>query len=267
MTGSSRVGPTERMLAVLALLSSRPTRVWAVTEVKNRVAGYGGGAGDRNWQLDSAALRERGLIKSATKADGRRGVEYAPPLKPDYLHLSVREHDALIQARRARGIAETPTPLDRDEGRGTHLQTLAEALRLLEESGEWMEVGQLARKMGHSRPARLLEVLKLAWFLDVDGQSVGDNVIVIDCGDEDGQLSPSKTVVCVERGDADRPLFGKGLAAVGIGAYTLAETEDRLQLIKDVLAGRVPGDAAVLRMAEDKLLRWQHKLRSTFDPG
>lgn len=101
------------MVGVLALLRSHPTRVWPFSAVKRSVPGYESGAGDRTWQHDSAALREQGLIKWATRAsDGTRGVQYGLPLKPLDLHLSEQEHAALVDARRARGFTVIPSPLE-----------------------------------------------------------------------------------------------------------------------------------------------------------
>ena len=103
-----------------------------------------------------------------------------------------------------------------------------------------MTVSELAAQMG-MRPARLLEKL------EVD--------------DGDGELTPAQVRVCVmRRPDPDQPLRGTGLALLGAGAYTLAETAERLELIEDVLSGRLPGDAATLQSAKAKLLRWQRML-------
>lgn len=275
MTGSTRVGATSRMLGVLALLQRYPQKVWTVATVTQRVAGYENGAADRNWQLDSAALRDRGLIEWADVAVGDgartnsgqtnnryiRGVRYGLPVKPVDLHLSEREHAALVEARRARGFTEFPGPLEGGGSRGTHLKTLGEAIRRLEEPGNyWTEVGELARQMNHPRPDRLLKVLEAAWALEVDAQSV--YLLVIEKFDEEDRPLPAPRVrVHVERGtNPDRPLHHQGLAMLGLGAYTLAETAERLELIEDVLTGKLPGDAKVLESAKWKLLRWQERL-------
>lgn len=278
MTGSGRVGSTSRMLGVLALLQRQPRKVWTVAAVTQRVPGYEKGAADRNWQLDSAALRDRGLIEWADLAPGHaartssgqtnnryiRGVRYGLPVKPVDLHLSEREHAELVKARRARtrGFTGLPSPLAGGGSRGTHLKTLSEAIRRLEEPGNyWTEVGELARQMNHPRPDRLLKVLEEAWALEVDEQST--YLLVIEKFDEEGRSLPAPRVrVHVERGtNPERPLYHQGLAMLGIGAYTLAETAERLELIEDVLAGQVPGDADVLKLAKGKLLRWQERLR------
>ncbi len=276
MTGSGRVGSTSRMLGVLALLQRQPRKVWTVAAVTQRVPGYEKGAADRNWQLDSAALRDRGLIEWADLAPGHaartssgqtnnryiRGVRYGLPVKPVDLHLSEREHAELVKARRARGFTGLPSPLAGGGSRGTHLKTLSEAIRRLEEPGNyWTEVGELARQMNHPRPDRLLKVLEEAWALEVDEQST--YLLVIEKFDEEGRSLPAPRVrVHVERGtNPERPLYHQGLAMLGIGAYTLAETAERLELIEDVLAGQLPCDADVLKLAKGKLLRWQERLR------
>lgn len=275
MTGSARVDSTSRMLGVLALLQRQPRKVWTVATVTQRVPGYENGAADRNWQLDSAALRDRGLIEWADVAVGDaartnsgqtnnryiRGVRYGLPVKPVDLHLSEREHAALVEARRARGFTELPSPLDGGGSRGTHLKTLGEAIRRLEEPGNyWTEVGELARQMNHPRPDRLLNVLEAAWALEVDAQSM--YLLVIEKFDEKDRPLPAPRVrVHVERGtNPDRPLYHQGLAMLGIGAYTLTETAERLELIEDVLTGKLPGDAEVLESAKWKLLRWRERL-------
>jgi hypothetical protein len=266
MTPMRRVGPTERMLTVLNRLRRYPTRVWAVDDLRRGIPGYEDNrTGDRNWQFDSEALRARGMIETritARHTPRRTGVRYALPAKPDDLHLSEEEHAALVAARRARGITdEMPSPLAGETSRGRQLETLAAALRRLEERGEWMTVGDLAREMGQ-RPARLLKALQMAWCLDDDGRYVFENTLDLD--DPGGGSSSAEVLICVvRRGHPQAPLRGGGLAVLGAGAYTLEETADRLALIEEVLAGHLPGDIAVLESAKYKLLRWQQMLRAT----
>jgi hypothetical protein len=268
MTGIRRVGPTERMLTVLHRLRRYPTRVWAVDDLRRGIPGYDKtDAGDRNWQFDSEALRARGMIETGINSrhtPRRTGVRYALPVKPDDLHLSEDEHAALVAARLARGIAEeVPNPLAGETSRGGHLETLAAALRRLEEHGERMAVGDLAREMGQ-RPARLLAILRTAWCLDDAGRSVFEGTLHLDEPEDLG--SSAEVMVCVvRRGDPRGPLRGRGLAVLGAGAYTLEETADRLALIEDVLAGNLPGDSAVLESAKLKLLRWQQMLREALE--
>jgi hypothetical protein len=267
VTESHHVGPTERMLGVLTRLRSDPERVWPAERLRRHISGYENSvSGDRNWLYDSEALRARGLIKTGLTrrhTPRRTGVRYALPVKPGNLHLSVREHEALVKARRARGTTAMPNPLAGDTTRGKPFEIIADALRRLEEEGNWTTVGVLAREIGQ-RPARLLDNLKLAWFLDVDGRSVFDDVLIIDLYDGDRKLRPADVRICGVRGpDPDQPLRETGLALVGVGAYTLEETAERLDLIADVLAGKLPGDAAVLESARAKLQRWQKMLRDT----
>ncbi len=259
------VGPAERMMSVLARLHNEPRRTWPVQYLRRDISGYEDTvAGDRNWQYDSQALRARGLIVTGiTSRHTPRGtgVRYGLPIKPGNLHLTKDEHAALIDARLARGTTEIPNPLAAEDSRGRQLEVIAEALRRLEERGGWMTVGELAAQMG-ARPARLLEKLKLAWCLDVDRRSVFLDALEVDDCDGDRELTPAQVRVCVvRRPDPDQPLRGTGLALLGAGAYTLAETAERLELIEDVLAGRLPGDAATLQSAKTKLLRWQRMLR------
>lgn len=261
------MGPAERMLTVLARLRTHPDRVWHARDVKRDIPGYEGPDGERNWQYDSEALRARGLIRTAitTRHTPRRtGVRYALPVKPLDLHLSEREHAALVAARRARGTAEMPSPLAGGTGRGKQIAVIAEALRRLEERDEWMSVGDLAREMGR-RPDRLWEALKTVWFLEIaPGRGSLD---ILDVGGDavDGEPRAAQRLICVVRGrrDPQRPLLRAGLALLGAGAYTLEETAERLELIEDVLAGRLPGDAEALQAAKLKLLRWQEMLRSS----
>lgn len=267
MTSQRHVGPAERMLRVLNRLSRYPSRVWSVEDLRKDIPGYEDGpAGDRNWQFDSQALRDRGLIKTGITmrhTPRRTGVKYALPAKPDDLHLSEQEHAALVAARRARGTSEIPNPMGRDTTRGGQLEILAVALRRLEECGEWMTVGDLAREMGQ-RPARLLKTLQLAWCLEVDGLSVFENRLDVDDGG--GDLSAANTLICVlRRRDLERPLRGRGLALVGAGAYTLDEIAERLDLIEEVMAGNLPGPVDVLESAKHKLLRWQGTLRAALN--
>ena len=266
MTGPRRVGPTERMLSVLARLADAPSRVWHVDRLRRGIPGYEQGTtGDRNWQNDSEALRARGLIKTGiTKPHTPRstGVRFALPAKPDDLHLSKEEHAALVRARRAQGIVGMPNPVDGDTTRGGPIETVTNALRRLEERGEWTTVGELARDMG-KRPERLLPILKTAWALDVDYRSVFDGALFVDLYDDgDREVRPADVRIwVVRRDDPDRPLLGTGLALVGAGAYTLAEIDERLELIQHELARpELPGDAPALESARSKLQRWQQIL-------
>lgn len=271
MTRPRRVGPPERMLTVLHRLGRYRTRVWAASDLRRGIPGYEDTvAGDRNWQFDSEALRARGLIETGITSrhtPRRTGVRYALPAKPDDLHLSEAEHAALVEARRTRGTCEQiPNPLAGQTSRGVKLETLAAVLRLLEERGEWMTVGDLSREMGQ-RPARLLETLRMAWCLDDDGRYLLENTLDLDdpCGDSSSASAADVLVCVVRRGDPQAPLRNRGLAVLGAGAYTLEETADRLALIDDALAGPRPGNAAVLESARSKLLRWQRLLQSALD--
>jgi hypothetical protein len=279
MTELRRVTPLERMLSVLRRLASMPDRVWPVIDprdgciregcIRYGIRGYQRDAtGNRNWQYDSEALRARGLIKTGitTPLTPRRtGVRYARlPTKPRNLYLSEEEHAALVRVRRARGIVGMPNPVDGETTRGGQIETLTRAIRHLEELGEWTTVAELARDIDFERPDRLLPILKAAWLLDVDGRSVFDGVIELNLDDDDGRERRAADVpICVYRGaDPDRPLFGTGLALLGADAYTLAETNDRLDLIDNELArSELPGDAPTLLSARSKLQQWQQILR------
>jgi hypothetical protein len=265
MTGPRR-RPTERMLSVLARLAREPSRVWPVDRLRRDIRGYEPSTtGDRNWQYDSEALRARGLIKTGITSrhiPRRTGVRYALPAKPDDLHLSKREHAALIRARKDRGIVGMPNPVDGDTTRGGAIETVTAALRRLEECGDWMTVGELAHDMDGARPARLLPILEAAWCLDIDRQSVFDGVLWIEHDDGDRELRPADVRVCIVLGDdADRPLLDTGLALVGVGAHTLAEINERLEVIKlELESDERPSDAAALESARSKLQRWQQIL-------
>jgi hypothetical protein len=90
---------------------------------------------------------------------------------------------------------------------------------------------------------------------------VFDGVLVIDKCDGDRDLPPAQTRICIKPGsDPDGPLRGTGLALVGAGAYTLDEIAERLDVIADVMTGKLPGDAAVLESAKYKLETWRQKL-------
>ncbi|MBP3083105.1 hypothetical protein [Mycolicibacterium fortuitum] len=261
------MNPTERMLIVLYRLAERPGRVWKAEDLRRGISGYEDTVnGDRNWQFDSRSLRARGLIKTGITSrhtPRRTGIEYALPPKPGNLHLSAQEHTALVEARKNRGTTETPTPLAQADGRGNAMSTIADAMRRVEEREEWTTIGDLAREMnpGNPRPARLLALLQSAWCLEVDGYSVLDRVLQIDDSDGEEELPASRVRVWIVHGSDDQaPLRGKGLAQLGIGAYTLDEVTERLSLIDDVLAGTLHGDAAVLATAKSKLLQWQERL-------
>lgn len=200
------------MLTVLALLAREPNHVWSVDRLRWDIPGYErGNTGDRNWQYDSEALRARGLIETriTTRHTPRgTGVQYALRAKPDDLHLSSEEHAALIRARKNRGNVGMPSPLDGDVTRGFGTETVANALRRLEELGEWTTVGELARDMG-KRPARLLPYLKGAWCLEAEYESVFDGVLLIEDEDDGRELRPAEVRVCVVQGDdRNRPLRG-----------------------------------------------------------
>jgi len=252
------------MLMVLARLRKDPTRIWPVEVLRRDISGYEDNAsGDRNWQYDAAALRVRGLIETTITSphtQRRTGVRYALPIKPGNLHLSEREHAALMEARRIRGASEIPSPLAGDPVRGKYIATIAEALRRLEERGDWTRVGDLAGEMGLDA-AWLWERLKLAWCLEVSPGSGSLRIFDVEDCDGDRERRPSEVQVCVVRGsDPQRPLHAAGLALLGVGAYTMEETAERLDLIEDVLAGKLPGDVDVFESAKAKLLKWREIL-------
>jgi hypothetical protein len=264
MTVPRRVGPAERMLIVLARLRDYPTRIWPAEDLRRGIRGYEDTpSGDRNWQYDSVALRARGLIETGITSrhtERRTGVRYAVPIKPGNLYLSEREHAALVEARRIRGATEIPSPLAGDVVRGKYIAPIAEALRRLEESGDWMRVGDLAGDMGLD-PVWLWDRLQLAWFLEVSPGSGSLRIFDVEDRDGDRELRPSEVQVCVFRGDdTQHPLRDAGLALLGVGAYTKEETAERLELIEDVLAGNLPGDVEVFGSAKAKLLKWQEIL-------
>jgi hypothetical protein len=264
MTGPRGVGPGERMLTVLARLRDRPTRIWPAEDLRRDIGGYENSiAGDRNWQFDSRTLRDRGLIETSITSPHtprRTGVRYALPIKPGNLYLSEGEHAALMAARRIRGAGEIPSPLAGDAVRGKYIAPIAEALRRLEESGDWMRVGDLAGDMGLD-PAWLWDRLKRAWCLEVSPGSGSLRIFDVEDCDGDQERRPSEVQVCVFRGDdPQHPLRDAGLALLGVGAYTKEETAERLELIEDVLAGNLPGDVEVFGSAKAKLLKWQEIL-------
>jgi hypothetical protein len=76
-----------------------------------------------------------------------------------------------------------PSPFAGDTTHGGPITVLGDALRRLAERVDWTTVGELAREMDQRRPSRLLKVLKLAWFLDIDGSTVFDGILMIDVAD------------------------------------------------------------------------------------
>jgi hypothetical protein len=261
------VTPTERLLTILRLISDlgdggrKPV---SSSKIQNRMGDeYAGEAGSRKWRRDIRTLRDRGLIEtdlSMPDTPNRTGIRLRIPPKPERLHLTEVEHQAIGRAREAlRPGISAVSPLGEPGADQTDVDYAARILRHLEENDDEVELIQLASRMGLSESDvyGLVDVLK-AESVDTDGL-----VRSVEFGYADEEEGP--TTVRVFRGRTGRrsPTRGVGMDEIGFFPYSLAETDDRLALIDDALqVEALIGDRKSLESARDKLAEWRAHLPS-----
>jgi hypothetical protein len=266
--------PAARMAAMLAMLQNAPGHLlpsralWAVS------ADYQAGlpSGRRQYRRDVGALVARGLIETDMSTDRtpqRTGVRLLFIGKDTDWELTAEEHAALRAARERHPRPFAGTTDGRDN-RGTDLDLAMDAVRILEEAGEWMMIADLAAEL--RQPAESV-VRALRELLSVDTNDGSVYRGLLDLGDFDehsyAELPVERMRATAARNprSTQRPLSGYGLTALGRFAYTATETADRLALIERALADPGDMDEAALRRAHWKLKQWARRLAELGTPG
>lgn len=271
--------PTERLLTILRCLrdaKNRGQRSITSTEIRERMDGVyvQGEAGDRKWRRDVRILRQRSLIETDLPPN-RTGISLRVPAKPERLHLTMGEHQAIDQARRIlRSGISTVSPLGAKSGAASlEIDDVTRILRFLEENGDEVELRQVGQWLGVSerRAFELLEVLTrestfnggiVASFLfgygGADDPDDGGDT------DDDRDEDPLPETVSVLRGRVQprSPTRWRGMDQLGFFPYSVAETDDRLALIDEALASdRIANDLhPALGSARRKLAEWKSEL-------
>lgn len=266
--------PAARMAAILAMLQDAPghllqsSALWAVSP------DYQGGdpSGRRQYRRDVHALVARGLIETdiiTGRTPQRTGVRLLFIGKDTDWELTAEEHAALRGARERHPRPFVGTTDGRDT-RGTDLDLAMDAVRILEEAGEWMMIADLAAELG--QPAEsVVRALRELLSVDADDDSVYRELLDLgeydEVTDEELPVEQMRAAATRDHTSTKRPLFGYGLAALGRFAYTATETADRLTLIECALADPGDIDTDALRRARWKLQKWERRLAELGTPG
>ncbi|MGY1703545.1 hypothetical protein ACI79C_03150 [Geodermatophilus sp. SYSU D00697] len=286
--------PTQRMAAILRYLSFRYPASVASANLRAITKDYAGDEGDRTLRRDLKELRDRGLVETGLSDHPHlSGVRLAVPTKHRRLHLTRREHAALARARQR--LRPGPAVVEVRSGRGRHLDVALAVIRYLEEGDGEARGSALARHLGISVDA-LYAVLGAFVFNPAadpsnqmkDEPALEDLDIEDEDIDEDDTLRDFLVLLRRPQPHRDRPLDGEdererrlahvrsaeglspsptaghGLDHFGRFAYTLAETDERLELISKALFddGTPEGDITWLQAAEMKLMEWRSLLDS-----
>ncbi|WP_432543015.1 hypothetical protein [Kineococcus sp. SYSU DK002] len=264
-----RVGPAERMAFILRLVSEPAPRVVSTHQLREKVPEYRDGTnGDRTLRRDLKELRVRGLIETgltvAPHALNRTGLRLKASMKGVDLRLNTDEHRALALARRR--LQRGPLRVGARSGRSRQFDLVLSVLRFLEEEflldeGSAGPNGrQLAQDFGV--PPQELRAA-LAWFVanrtpnalepEKSDQPVLDGFDVVDVDLDDPE---SDFIVVLDA----CPSTTAGLGALGRFAYTLEETDERLDLVDEVCRVDDAWGDGPLRTAADKLSMWRSQL-------
>jgi hypothetical protein len=258
--------PTERLLSILHLVQEareRGVEAASSSRIRERMGDvYEGTAGARMWRRDIRTLRDRGLIESDLSTrltPNRKGIRLRIPPKPERLHLTAGEHQAINRAREAlRPGISAVSPLGAPGAGRNDIDYTARIIRHLEENEDEVELAQLSLwlELPESRVHELVDVLT--------NESVVAGGLV--CSVEFGYSADEETedlpeTVRVFRGQLGRqsPTRGVGMDELGFFPYSLTETEDRLSLIDEALhADVMAGDErGFLLSARRKLRQWR----------
>src|SRR4051794_37573828 len=141
--------PCQRMAAILDLLYRAGDRPIRSQELWDAIPDYQAGAesGRRQYRHDIRALVRRGLVTTDLTTrwtPNRTGVRRRFIGKPEDWRLTTREHAALRMAVwRHRTVPPPPTTEGRDQ-HGTSLDVAMDAVRILEQHGDWTSIGDVA---------------------------------------------------------------------------------------------------------------------------
>jgi len=258
--------PTERLLTILRHLNDAKTSggidAGTSAAIQQTMDGeYRGQSGKRKWRRDIQTLRERGLIET-DRPPNRTGIGLRGARKPERLHLTAAEHAAINHARRQlRAGISTASPLGRPAGDDrVEVDDVTRILRFLEENDDEVSLAELAHWLDIP-PARAFELVDA---LTADGVFADGLVASVEFGyDDDDNEDIRPSTVWVLRGrNRHSPTRGRGMDELGFFPYSLAETNDRLALIDQALAGERVAQRMreALDSAHRKLSEWRVEL-------
>lgn len=224
---------------------------------------YRGRSGKRKWRRDIQALRDRSLIQTDLPPN-RKGIRLAGPRKPERLHLTWQEHDAIKRAREMLrvGISEASPLGEQMGGDYREVDDVTRILRFLEESEDEVSLAQLAQWL-HVPEQRAFELVDV---LAADGVFAEGLVATVEFGyDDEEQEDPRPCTVWVLRGRNRRssPTRARGMDELGFFPYSSAETNDRIDLINRALTSgnQIPDEMhEALCRACRKLSEWRVEL-------
>ncbi len=161
--------PTERLLTILRLVQEgreRGVQMASSTRIRERMGDvYEETAGARMWRRDIATLRDRGLIESdllTPMIPNRTGMRLCIPPKPERLHLTDEELQAINRARQALqpGISAV-SPLGAPGAAQHDIDYTTRIVRFLEENEDEVELAQLSLwlELPESRVYELVDIL------------------------------------------------------------------------------------------------------------
>jgi len=260
--------PTERLLTILRRLKeageSGAVDAGTSTAIQQAMDGvYRGRSGKRKWRRDIQALSDRGLIKTGLPPN-RTGIRLTGPRKPERLHLTWSEHDAINRAREMlrAGISEVSPLGEQMGGVPAEVDDVTRILRFLEEEGDDVSLAQLALWLNvpEQRAFELVDILT------ADGVFVDGLVATVEFqydGEETEHPRPSRVWVLRGRNRRGSPTRGRGMDELGFFPYSSAETNDRIDLINRALtSGNLIPDEIheALCSACRKLSEWRVEL-------
>ncbi|MFV8161067.1 hypothetical protein ACNQVK_02845 [Mycobacterium sp. 134] len=259
--------PTERLLTILRhLKEAGESDAGTSAVIQQAMSGeYRGQSGKRKWRRDIQALSDRRLIRTDLPPN-RTGIRLAGPRKPERLHLSWSEHDAINRAREVlrAGISDV-SPLGEQMGDDrAEVDDVTRILRFLEEEGDEVSLAQLAQGLNVSEQ-RAFELVDV---LTADGVFIDGLVATVEFGgyEEAETEDPRPSSVWVLRGrnrHGSSPTRGRGMDELGFFPYSLVETNDRIDLIDRALASgsQIPDEIhEALYSARRKLSEWRVEL-------
>jgi hypothetical protein len=286
--------PTQRMAAILRYLSFRYPASVATGTLRAITKDYADDEGDRTLRRDLKELRDRRLVQTGL-ADHPHlsGVKLAVPMKHRRLHLNRREHAALARARQR--LRPGPAVVEVHGGRGRHLDLALAVVRYLEEGvGEargreiadafGLRIDTLYAVLGpfvfnpaedpanQMKDEPALENLDLHNEVFDEDDDLVDFTVLLTKAESlldrpvDEESAPEHRLAHIRSAEAasPSPTAGHGLDHFGRFAYTLAETDERRELIGKALFddGTPEEDLDPLREAEYKLAEWRGLLQS-----
>lgn len=264
--------PTERLLTILHHVQEareRGVEAASSNQIRERVGDvYAGTAGARMWRRDIRTLRDRGLIESDVSTrmtPNRTGIRPRIPPKPERLHLTDAEHQAISRAREAlRPGMSAVSPLGAPGAVPHDIDYTTRIIRHLEENEGELALTRIASFLELSET----QVYELIDVLTKESVVAGGLVRSLEFGYADGEETEDwPPIVRIFRGRIGRhsPTRGVGMDELGFFPYSLAETDDRLALIDEALHAEVTAgdDRKFLVSAQRKLEEWRAHLRGS----